>query len=348
MISNPSAHRVLQAHALAAAVGGAALVANAMGGALGAAPELPVPFVWRDVALVFFLAALPLAASLATAVLGRLPWSKHTLLILLVEAIVLLAVPRLYIRARCENDAARAMQLVSQSRFGEARDLLHQILAFAPESYWKGRSLPLFAANIDEVVSNFEALVIVPLHEDATDDERFARAKNLAILGRNAEALAVLASSPTLADSASAGNLRGTIHETQNHWRAARQWYATAKAAWEAQIDSPSRTDGLIQATTGVAFCERKLGHLREAEAAWQELLALSPSADTHFLLAQFYEDTQQATKARFHAEQAVRLDPANFTKQARGLTNKLVTSHFGCTAVFAADRSPATPFGNR
>ena len=208
--------------------------------------------------------------------MGRLPRTNHSLCVLLFEALILLAVPRLYIRARSENDADRAMQLVGQSRLVEARKLLHQILVFAPESYWKGSSLPQFAANIDQVVSNFEALVIVPLHEDATDDERFGRAKILAILGRHSDALAVLASSPTLADSAPAGNLRGTIHETQNRSRTARQWYATAKAAWEPQIDSPSRTDGLIQATTGVAYCERKLGHLREAEAAWLELLSLS------------------------------------------------------------------------
>jgi len=338
---------LLVAHAQAAAVGGAALAANAMAGVLGAAPELPAPFVWRDVALVFFLAALPLAASLATAALGRLPWSNHSLVVLLVEAIVLLSVPRLYIRARSENDAARTMQLVSQSRFGEARNLVHRILVFAPETRWKGNSLAQLAANIDQIVSQIETRVTAPLHEDVTDDERIARAKNLAILGRNSEALAILASSPTLADSASACNLRGTIHETQNQWRAAREWYAKAKAAWQPLADSQERTAGLIQATTGVAFCERKLGRLREAETAWHELLALSPGADTHFLLAQFYEDTQQATKARFHAQQAMQLDPAKYSVQGDRLMNKLVTSHFGCAAVFSADRSPSTPFGS-
>ena len=201
--------------------------------------------------------------------------------------------------------------------------------------------------RIDEIMHRIEARLMAPLSGDATDEERIARAKDLAMLGRNREAIAVLDSLPALTDSAPACNLRGTIYETQSQWRTALAWYAKARSTWHSLADSQERTAGLIQATTGVAFCQRKLGRLREAEAAWQELLTLSPTADTHFLLAQFYEDTQQAAKARFHADQAVRLDPSTYAKQAHALTNKLVTSHFGCAAVFSADRSPSTPFGN-
>ena len=127
----------------------------------------------------------------------------------------------------------------------------------------------------------------------------------------------------------------------------ARDWYGKAKAQWQSLADSAERTAGLSRSITGIAFCERKLGRLREAETAWRDLLSVSPTADTHFLLAQFYEDTQQAGKSRFHAEQAMQLDPQRYHVQGRRLIDKLVTSHFGCAGVFSADYSPSTPFGS-
>jgi tetratricopeptide (TPR) repeat protein len=307
---------------------------------------VPAPFVWRDVALVYFLAALPLAATLATAVTAKLQWSAHSLVILLVESIVLLAVPQLYIRARCDHDANRAAELARQSRFGEASQLLHQILALRPRATWDGGPVAPASTAIDQVVRQIDNRVATPLSDEAADEDRIDRAQNLAMLGRTGAALAILASSPTLTDSPSACNLRGTIHETQDQWRAAREWYAKAQAAWQTLDDSVERTAGLVRAITGIAYCERKLGRLREAETAWLELLALSPSADSHFLVAQFYEDTQQATQARVHARQAMALAPDRYQVQGRRLLDKLVTSHFGCAGVFSAELSPSTPFG--
>ena len=100
----------------------------------------------------------------------------------------------------------------------------------------------------------------------------------------------------------------------------------------------------MARAVTGVAFCERKRGHLREAEAAWQELLSLAPTAETqadaHFLLAQFYDDTQQTEKSQFHVQQAMKLDPEQYVEPGRQLLSKLVTSHFGCVGII---NSPST-----
>jgi len=343
MISNRS---LLVAHALAAFAGGAALCSMAIATGLGAPDAMPAPFIWRDVALVYFLAALPLAATLAAAVTAQLQWSSHSWAILLFETIVLLAVPQLYIRARCEHDGHRAAELARQSRFAEASGLMRQILALQPKAAWNGQPLSLASANINQVLREIEVRVAASLPNGATDEERISRAQHLAMLGRTNDALTILASSPALAASPAASNLRGTIHETQNRWRPAREWYAKAKVAWQPLPDSPARTTGLSQAVTGIAFCERKLGRLREAEAAWRELLTLSPTADTHFLLAQFYEDTQQAGKARFHAQQAMQLDPQRYQVQGRRLIDKLVTSHFGCAGVFSAELSPSTPFG--
>jgi tetratricopeptide (TPR) repeat protein len=80
--------------------------------------------------------------------------------------------------------------------------------------------------------------------------------------------------------------------------------------------------------------------HNALAEAAYQQLLELDPSADTHFLLAQFYEGTQQAAKAQFHARQAMALAPDRYDQAGQRLIDKLITHHFGCWGASAAERN--------
>jgi hypothetical protein len=67
-------------------------------------------------------------------------------------------------------------------------------------------------------------------------------------------------------------------------------------------------------------------------------VLALAPTAESHFLLAQFYEDTQQAMKAEAHARQAMILDRRRYLAEGQNLIDKLITLHFGCWGVAAAD----------
>lgn len=333
------------AYSLAAAAAGALLCACAIASAALHWAETPLPFS-LDVALVYFLASLPLATSLAVAALAQLPRRGSTLAVFGLEAIVLVLIPRLYIHARCQNDLNQAAQLAGQFRYAEASALLHRVVALEPHATWNGNSASQAANSIDQIVRQVEAQIASPLTENATNADRLSRATNLAVLGRTTEALALLDSSDSLANSPEAHNLRGTIHESRNRWQLARDWYARAKAAWQTLPDSPDRTAGLKQAITGTAFCERKLGHLHAAEAAWHDLLEISPTADTHFLLAQFYEDTQQAAKCRLHSRQAMLLDPNRYAQQADRLMDKLITSHFGCLGVFSAENSPSTPFG--
>ena len=92
-----------------------------------------------------------------------------------------------------------------------------------------------------------------------------------------------------------------------------------ATPGWEARPESPARAAGVLRATTGIAYCLRKLGRYAEAEVAYREVLALSPTADSHFLLAQFYEDAQQAGKAREHARRAIELAPDRYPKDGSG-----------------------------
>jgi tetratricopeptide (TPR) repeat protein len=332
-VSFPLASPLTKTHSVAAVITGVALVATAI------APG-------HDVALVWFIAALPLLASLTAIFLQGAAWNRHLLAVVGVEIAVLIVVPRLYIHARCQSDAARVVELAQQSRIGEAQVLAHHVLALSPNATWKGNSLKLAADNLDREARIIEDRVAVPVSPSARFSERLARVRDLAILGRTSEALQVLNALPSAINSPVACNLSGTIHESRSDWRKAREWYGRSKDGWLQQEHSEQRTAGLVQAVTGIAFSERKQGRLREAEAAWNERLELEPTAESHFLLAQFYEDTQQAQKARFHAQEAIRLEPDRYTQHGRRLLDKLVTSHFGCLGVFSAEASPSTPFG--
>jgi tetratricopeptide (TPR) repeat protein len=329
-----------KAHAFAAAIAGATLAVTALAAAFGWR-DLPAPFVWLDVAVVYFLAALPLAASFAAAALLQLPLRRSSLVLLGVEAVVLVLIPRLYIQARCKRDLNEAMQLSRQFRYAEASALMHRLMDLKCEASFQGNSLASIVANMDQIVRDLEWRVAPPLPDDATDADRLDRAEKLAVLGRTREAIAILDSSSALATTPEACILLATVHENSGQWLAARQSFVQAKNAFQSQPDSPARPVGLEQAVTGIAFCERKLGRLREAEGAWQELLALAPTADTHFLMAQFYEDTQQAAKAQFHARQAIALAPErnDLVARARQLQDKLITSHFGCFGVFRTEQ---------
>jgi hypothetical protein len=93
-----------------------------------------------------------------------------------------------------------------------------------------------------------------------------------------------------------------------------------------------------VQALRGIGYCARKAGRTSQAEAAYQALLKTSPTADSHFLAAQFYEDAQATSLALRHVRQAMALDPRRFGESGRTLVNKLQTAHFGCWGVYSSD----------
>lgn len=391
-MSLPSRDLPLAAIGVAAAAVGVSLLV----GGWGRSEQAPFPFVWRDVALVHFLAALPLAIYLSGSIRGRVSvggclglaaaalvlgltlmlvgdlfWTPLAatglrVLLALLAALsaglvaaamgplrerpsqgaaqallalaILLAVPPFYIHARGKHDRQRLAELQDQSRLGEAQALAQALLVLTPDARVRGKPIVLVATELDRVAAELTDQAAKPLASHATDAERYERARILAVLGRTSEALAVLDSSPSLGDSLAAALLRGTIHETRSEWTAELAALSHARELLEEQSPSPERDADLIHAVTGLAFAHRKLGDNAAAAAAYNELLRLTPTADTHFLLAQFYEDTQQARLAQFHARQATQLAPDRYTRPAEQLVNKLRTTHFTCWGLLNSD----------
>jgi hypothetical protein len=400
---------IVAALALAGGLGAAAAVSDGTWGG----DHAPFPFVWRDVATVHLLGALPLAILSAIAIRRRAPAAlavlagtaaygigivpllpsmrpemeeaiqsipyggaivraiaafglilpaafvgvstlsrrsetrparrSDAMLTAAVGLVILILIPAVYVGARCRHDATRLGSYLGQYRFGEARDIVHALVMLEPNGEFNGRPLTAVRDNVDSVVADLESRVAVRLSPYATPQERFDRGRMLAMLGRTGEALDVLG--PVRGPEAD--SLRGTIHETREEWQPALDSFREVRTAWEARPPSSARQAALARATTGIAYSLRKMGRYPEAESAYRELFELEPTAESHFLLAQFYEDAQQAGKAREHVRQAMAMEPDRYEKEGKRLINKLAVYHFGCFGVFseeAAEPSAALP----
>lgn len=378
--------------------------------ALAAGPwddgRAPFPYAWRDVAVVYLICALPLAAlgigvgrrrPAAAVVWGALVLAAGAVVLLplaraelvgLVTAFplsgsavraapalglalggallagvllrgrgttggrrtgaaavaglgvaALLLVPWVYAAARCRHDLARLEDLLRHSRVGEAHALATGLLVLDPGQTFGGRPLSELAAGLAREVAALESRVAIPLPAGAHPRARFDRARDMAMLGRTDAALEVLDPVRDAASAPNVENLRGTIHEARQEWDAALRSYRAAAAAWRALPESPSRTAGLVRAVKGTAYAERMSGRYAEAQTSYAQLLSLAPTAETHYLLAKFYEQTQQAEKARQHARAAIALAPERYTQSGERLIRNLSVSQFGCLGVFSAEQ---------
>lgn len=385
----PETNFLASSLAPAAVVGAGLALATAAAGGLFGQDQLPVPFVWTDVALVQFLCSLPLATTIAALTRARggpalcwilfiaglvattalwaiaaprwaiglcaatgvmllvVPWlraSPHATApagnwasISVLGLAVLIGLPRIYLEARSNHDNGQLSELLSQSRLGEAAALARQMLAIDSDRSFRDQPLRNLSADLDRTVRAMESRVAAPLLPMASDEAHLSRARELAMLGRTRQALDEIDRSASVGDSPDGHLLRGTIHQTRQEWLSSAEAFRRAAMAIESLPASEERTAGLVTAATGVAFAERKLGHNALAEAAYQQVLELDPSADSHYLLAQFYEGTQQAAKAQFHARQAMALAPDRYDQAGQRLIDKLITHHFGCWGAASA-----------
>jgi tetratricopeptide (TPR) repeat protein len=313
--------------------------------ALGGTCGLATAALWAidssrsAIALAAAVGAMLLVVALRRETSASSARSQNFVAVALLGLAVLIGLPRIYIDAHASHDNRNLTELLEQSRLGEARDLSQRLLMLDPARQFQGHRLADVATNLDRAVREIDSRVADPLPPDASDDAGLARARDLAMLGRTSEALAVLDRSASLAESVEAHSLRGTIHQTRNEWLLSAEAFRRAATALQSRPPSPEQNAGLIETTTGIAFAERKLGHNAAAEAAYQQVLKLDPSADSHFLLAQFYEGAQQAAKAQLHARRAMTLAPERYEQPGQRLIDQLVTHHFGCWGAAAAER---------
>lgn len=251
--------------------------------------------------------------------------------------LLLLLVPATYERARCQADAKTAFEYLSQSRLAEAAELLKHCAVLQSDGAFGGRK---FGEVVNELAREIEPLklrVQPPLSPDASIGQRIERGTHLAILGRSDEAIVLLlpsASSTEFAEN-SGHQLLGTLYQDRHDWDESLFHFHLGHEHWQNAPSSVHQQAGLLQSLQGQALALRKLGRIEEAEAAYQQLVQLAPSAENHFLLAQFYEDIQETSLATQHAQQAMLLSPAKFRTSGEALISKMKANHFGCFQLF-------------
>ena len=130
----------------------------------------------------------------------------------------------------------------------------------------------------------------------------------------------------------------GLILQRQELWRESEQAYRKAFELWNQESDS-SNKNGLASALRGIAHAQNRQGRVRDAEQTYQQLLEIDSSAETHFLLAQFYEEEQQTEEAYHHASEAMILAPGQFQQPGQTLINKLQSAHMGCFQIYRRPR---------
>ncbi len=327
------------------AVVAAASLAAGLVGPTVAPPPVPGD-VLRPAAALLTLAGVTLAVAVCSDRLADRSRLGQLAAPVVLGVAALVVPPATFVDARCQHDLARLGELVGQSRVGEARTLARGLTVLNPGREWNGRPVGEAAADLDRIAARLEQRVAAPLRETATPRDRVDRGVTLAMLGRTDEALDVLAAVDDPRFTAEVGNLRGTIHEARGEWADGLVAYRAGRVAWEGRPADPARDAGILRAATGVAYCLRKEGRYAEAGAAYREVLALSPTADSHFLLAQFYEDAQQAGSAREHARRAAELAPGQYGDAADRLVARLAVYQFGCLGVYTAAGQPTGGVG--
>ncbi len=343
---------VRQKTSLAAACGAAAVLtavwlgtmSQANGSPLQDASTLTLNAIRTGLAVVVATATLILSRRLCWIGIRSFHQSAHEagtntcwrLFPLLASLLFVGLVPAAFVDSRQTYTQKKLAEYLAVSRLGQARRLAGQLCVLSPNLPFGKATIQQIAVELDDRVRQIERQISTQLPSAATVNQRLERARLCAILGRVAEARKTL--QPLVSTNpphAPACVLLGTAYEWAEDWPTSLGWYLKAREGLLPHRQLPPARPLLLQATKGIAYTQRKQGRLREAEAAYQEALELAPTADMHFLIAQFYEDGQQSAKALQHVRAAMEMDRKRYDAPGRDMIDKLVTQHFGCLSVF-------------
>lgn len=249
--------------------------------------------------------------------------------------LILTLVPRMYLDARGRHDAEEYFSLRQQSRLGEANSLLRRMLVLDPMIRKDGQFLRREQRILNQEIDSLNQQTSTELSGLASFDQRLTRARRLAMLGHTNHAINILLEASETTQSIAACSLLGTMHENRHDWNSAIRFYGMAETLLRSSAEDPEDSAEAYQVAMGSAYCYRRLGQLTEARARYLRLLEINPNADSHFLVAQFFEDIQETALARHHALEAIQLDPNRYRERGHQLIRKMQNLHFRCLSAY-------------
>tara|TARA_R110002111_G_scaffold227346_2_gene288938 strand:- start:69313 stop:70611 length:1299 start_codon:yes stop_codon:yes gene_type:complete len=294
-------------------------------------------FAFRPAMAFWMMTSVLLAVGNLSRTPATVQTSRSGTLVWLLVWTTALIVPAIYTQSRVDEMVASMNDYLGSGRIGDARQVTREVCLLSPWEKMGGLPVGDMARDLDKECFGIEQRLALmkrrPVH---SEEYTYHEARLLSMLGQRAVAIRLLepwagkdATSPLTCQ------LLGNIFQQQENWADSERQYQQALKAWQKLPLSEQQQAGIVTAWKGMAFAERKRGNYEEAEAAYLSALALAPTADQHFLLAQFYEDTQQTGKARDHAHQAMALDAARYDISGKKLIASLQQKHFGCLNVW-------------
>ncbi|MBA4031676.1 MAG: hypothetical protein C0478_12410 [Planctomyces sp.] len=241
----------------------------------------------------------------------------------------------------------REGRFVAAGRLMEKMDLL---AGDASKTFLSGISAKQLAASIQDCLDRLQTL---PRDEAGALLERAKLHLQLEQFDLAREALAGIPQESGLAPMAA--SVEGLLHQFAENWLESETAFVRSILMLRHQETQSAAASFPRTATTnlerenwlGAGFAARKQGEVFRAEEHYLQALRLADKetcAQTHFLIAQFYEDSQQSIKSAEHARLAADLNPAEFLLPADQLLRQLKTGHLGCMWIPSRSRSSSQP----
>lgn len=197
-----------------------------------------------------------------------------------------------------------------------------------------GRDLAGLVVELRQTVDKLEAEVRRPLAVRAPVADIGRRITLLMHLDRFEDALRLL--SPLRRDARFQSiclDYQGLCWQRLQQYRNSLDAYQSAVAYWSRQPESDRKRLSLASAWKGIGFAARRLSQRTLEEQAYRTLVDLSPTAESHFLLAQCYSEHQKTQLAADHSTIAVQLDP-KMKAQSESMLTSMSRDHFGCLQI--------------
>jgi len=244
-------------------------------------------------------------------------------------------VPLVYGQFLADYYETQLTDALQNQRLALARTITHSWSHLAPEAKWNGESVRSLDREIENEVARIRSTLERLSPEEAQSNPGIVASLYLQLDDFAGAVKTIRPHLEAAAPSPFAWDTYGLILQRQERWIESEQAYRKAYELWTAEVPDQQNDQGLASALRGIAYAQNRRGQVRRAEETYLELLRMDASAETHFLLAQFYEEEQQTEEAFHHATRAMTLAPSRFREAGQTLINQLQSTHMGCFQIY-------------